>query len=175
MARTLSYLVILAAVAVVGCARVMPYRSLTSLRHVTSTQQKKNPVRLNNPLAPDKDRAVLVEDDAAWAAYWGEGEAPPKVDFTQNRLLVVASWIASGGPGSLEIRAIGYKDDRKAGIRTILVHEDVNGSWDTQGTYSRAYDIALVPRSDLALSVEWRKSASSGVTTTTERPTPFAP
>ena len=99
-------------VSAAGCAKVMPYRPLATLQHVTNTQQKKNPPRLNNPLAPDKDRAVLVEDDAAWTAYWGEGEAPPKVDFTKNRVLIVASWIASGGPGTLEIRAIGYKDDK---------------------------------------------------------------
>ena len=126
MARIASCLVILAVVvSVAGCAKVMPYRPLTSLQHVTNTQQKKNPPRLNNPLAPDKDRAVMIEDDAAWAAYWGEGEAPPTVDFTKNRVLIVASWIASGGPGSLEIRAVGYKDDKKTATRKILVHEDV--------------------------------------------------
>ena len=176
MTRTASCLAVLAAIVLAaGCAKVMPYRPLTNLQHVTNTQQKKNPLRLNNPLAPDKDRAILIEDDAAWTAYWGEGDAPPAVDFAKNRVLVVASWIASGGPGSLEIRAIGYKDDKKAGTRTILVHEDVSGSWDTQGTYSRAYDIALVPSNDLTLSLEWRKSAAMGVTTTTEEPTPFAP
>jgi hypothetical protein len=176
MARIAPCLAFLIAAAVLaGCGVAKPYRPLTTLQHITNTQQKKNPPRLNNPLAPDKDRAVLIEDDAAWVAYWGEGEIPPKVDFTKNRVLVVVSWLASGGPGSLDIRALGYKDDKKAATRKILVREDVSGSWDTQGTYSRAYDISLIPRDDLTIHLEWRKSASSGVTTTTEEPSVFTP
>lgn len=155
-----------------GCGRES-YIPATSLVRVSNMEPKKHPVRLNDPDIGEKDRMVLIEDPASWSAYWGQDEAPPVVDFTKYVVLVAVSWMASSGPGSLEVRIVGYRDDKKAGTRTVIVKDIVSGTWDSPGGLSRAYDIARIPRSNLKLVLDWRKSTPQGVNHTQEEPVPF--
>jgi hypothetical protein len=160
--------------ALCGCSVVSPYHSVRDIVRVTNAQIKQQPTRLNGASVSGADRMVLIRDAASWQAYWGEGEAPPAVDFGKEIVLVVSSWMASGGPGSVEIRIVGYSDDNKTKTRTVLVQDSVSGSWDTPGGVSRAYDIAAIPVSDNKIVLKWQRNAGKGVKETLEEPVPFS-